>query len=352
MKNKSNFLSPNRDIIVIGASAGGLEALFNLVACLPADLPASIFIVHHLPPYSKSNLSSIINKKSNLEAIEAKDGMKFEKGKIYCPRADFHLMLEKDRILLSKGPKENRFRPSIDALFRSAAYEYRQRVIGVVLSGSLNDGTSGMCTIKRFGGLALIQSPKEALFDSMPTEVSRYTEVDYSLPAAELGTKLGELTQPSVNITVELTPNPDKQLEMEVNIAKNKNALQIGVLKKGEFTPFTCPDCHGALVRFNEGNLIRFRCHTGHSFTTDALLAGVTENIEKDLWQVMRGMEEGNLVLNSLAELLKEMGAEKESEKFEDKAKILLRKSRMMHKIVGRSDILSTEDIIKEDFTL
>ncbi|MGB0932018.1 MAG: chemotaxis protein CheB [Chitinophagales bacterium] len=132
MQNEPSFLAPNRDIIVIGASAGGLEALFSLVSHLPANLPASIFIVHHLPPYSKSNLSQIINRKSPLEAVEARDGIRFEKGKIYCPKADFHLLLEGENILLSKGPKENRFRPSIDALFRSAAYEYKQRVIGVV----------------------------------------------------------------------------------------------------------------------------------------------------------------------------------------------------------------------------
>jgi len=334
-----------RDIIVIGASAGGVEPLGDLISNIPDSFSGTIFIVQHMPAYAESYLAHILNRKSPIPVLPAEDGLVFEKGKIYCCQPDRHLILEGDKMLLSSGPKENRFRPSIDALFRSAAYEYKERVTGVVLSGSLNDGTAGMCTIKRFGGVSMIQLPDEAIFSSMPIEVGKYTEVDYSLPAAELGVLIGELSQNPIEINQQLISENIELIKKEIEIAKNKNALGLGVFESDRYTPFTCPDCNGALVQMTEEGIIRFRCHTGHGFTSDALLAGVTENMERDLWKVMRGMEEGNLVLKHLSTEFEKIGASAISKTFDEKAKILIKKSRKIHGIIKEADVMSIEKL-------
>lgn len=335
----------HRDIVVIGSSAGGIEALVNLAANLPTDFSATIFVVQHMPAFAESNLAKILNRKSTIPVEDAKDGATVEVGKIYCSQVNKHLILENGKMLLTKGPKENRFRPSIDTLFRSAAYEYKQRVIGVVLSGALNDGTAGMCTIKRLGGLVLTQSSSDALFDSMPTEVGKYTEVDFTLTAPELGKKIGVLTAKPVPALVSTSKSQEDMLKMEIEIAKNKNALDMGVFDNRHYTPLTCPDCHGALVKMSEGGIIRFRCHTGHAFTTDALLAGVTENIEKDLWKVMRGMEEGEMVLKTLAAEFKKIGELSASVKFQERAESFIHKSKQIHSIINNIEVLSTGNI-------
>src|SRR3954463_2702932 len=171
-----------RDIIVIGASAGGVNALMGLMKTLPADLNASIFIVLHLPPYSPSHLPEILTKNGPFKAVHPLDGEQIQPGRIYVAPPDHHMLVENSRIVVKKGPKENRFRPSIDALFRSAAYSYGARVIGVVLTGLLDDGTSGMWSVKRLGGISVIQLPEDALYPSMPESVQKHVEVDYSVP--------------------------------------------------------------------------------------------------------------------------------------------------------------------------
>lgn len=336
----------HRNIIVIGASAGGINEIIKLTADLPAAIPAAIFIVHHLPAHTESNLYAMINRHSKVPAERAQHGVTFEAGKIYCARKDKHLLLEDGKIVLSKGPRENRFRPSIDALFRSVAYEHKERVIGVILSGALNDGTAGMSNIKRFGGICIIQNPNEAAFESMPLEVSKYVDVDYSLSVDKMGELLGKLVLEPIKKPAAALPNYEELIELEVKIAKNDNALRAGVFEKGIQTPLTCPDCHGAVVQYRDGNLIRFRCHTGHSFTSDALLYGITENVEKDLWQVMRGMEENNFVLRTLGNRLKEVGQTKEANKFFEKAEMIIKKSRRIHDLLEEVKILSKDSVL------
>lgn len=335
-----------RNIIVIGASAGGIEAILEVTKGLPKDIPAAIFVVHHLPPYAKSKLHILINFQKNVPAVTARNGQVFEMGKIYCAVADHHMLLEKGKIVLSKGPRENRFRPSIDALFRSAAYEYKEQVIGVVLSGALNDGTAGMYSIKRFGGLAIIQEPADATFDSMPVSVANFVETNHALPASDIGHLLGHLSSEWVNKKEIKVPESDELIELEVNIAKNHNALNAGVFEKGVYSPLACPDCKGALVRYEEGPLIRFRCHTGHSYTPEALLYGISENINDDLWKVMRGMEENNFVLRLLGKKLKEKGQEDKAAAFFKEAQVLIEKSRKIANIVEGVDIISKETVL------
>jgi two-component system chemotaxis response regulator CheB len=293
----------NHHIIVIGASAGGVEAMADLVSGLSADLPAAVFIVQHIPSFSRSNLDLVLQNYTKLRVKKAEDGETVRKGVIYVAVADKHLLLEPGRVLVRKGPRENRFRPAVDTLFRSAAHAYRDRVIGVVLSGTLNDGTSEMWTIKRLGGRAIVQDPEEAMFPDMPASVMEYSEVDHCLPAREIGTLINTLSREQVEQAGRTKKGlrDEELLQIEIDIAKGKNGLTMGILEKGTRSALACPECHGALTRFKEGKLIRFRCHTGHAHTAETLLASVRENVEKSMWEVMRGMEESHLLLAELA---------------------------------------------------
>ncbi|MDB5205424.1 MAG: chemotaxis protein CheB [Flavisolibacter sp.] len=333
-----------RDIIVVGASAGGITALKMFVASLPKDFGGSVFIVLHIPPYSETRLPWILNNVSHLKVVQPRDGEPIEGGKIYVAANDHHLLIEDGKVIVKKGPKENRFRPSIDALFRSAAYVYGPRVIGIVLSGLLNDGTSGLWSVKRLGGITIIQDPEEAEFPQMPQNVLEYVEVDYTLRVAEMGELLQTLVTETAPKKMKLTKEEMELLKMEVIIATHDNAFEMGIIEMGELTSFTCPDCHGALVRLVEGNLIRFRCHTGHAYTASALLADMTTSVEAMLWQAMRGMEETNLLLKNIEVHLKELGHKKQAAIFRDKAEEASHRARIIHDSVFKQEQYS-EDI-------
>src|SRR6185369_4969976 len=186
---------PKRDIIVIGASSGGIEALRVLVGDLPRDFAASIFVVVHTGPGAPGVLHHILNRAGTVKAIDPTDGQEIKPGRIYVAPPDHHLILEPGKICLSRGPKENRFRPAVDPLFRSAAQVYGPRVIGVILSGGLDDGTAGLWALKKLGGTAIVQDPGDALFPSMPVNALRYVSVDYSVPIRDLGALLVRLTE-------------------------------------------------------------------------------------------------------------------------------------------------------------
>src|SRR4051812_19309776 len=240
--------SPDR-IIVLGASAGGVESLKDVLCELPADLPAAICVVLHVPAYQPSSLPEILTKCGRLPAMHPEDGAKLQTGRIYVAPPDHHLLLEDGHLAVKKGPKENRFRPSIDALFRSAAYQYGPRAIGVVLSGALDDGTSGLWSVKRLGGVAIIQEPSDARFESMPKHALEYVEPDYKLTACEIGTLLPRLLARDTAAAAELDKKLQAQLELEIAIAEEDDAFRKGVFDGPELTPFTCPECHGVLVK-------------------------------------------------------------------------------------------------------
>lgn len=184
---------PNHDIIVVGASAGGVEALRTLVAGLPAGLPASVFVVLHMSPDGPGLLPVLLARAAALPVEEARDGASFQRGHVYLARPDHHLVLEKGLTRVIRGLKENRARPAVDPLFRSAALEYGPRVIGVVLTGALNDGAAGLAAIKKAGGLAVVQDPEEALFDSMPRSALQVVAADHVVRVADLGALLARL---------------------------------------------------------------------------------------------------------------------------------------------------------------
>src|SRR5688500_12382303 len=232
-----------RDIIVVGASAGGITALAQLVKSLPQNFTASVFVVLHIPASSPSNLPAILSRSGLLDAIHPKDGEQVKSGRIYVASPDHHMLLEGNRVLMKKGPEENRFRPSIDALFRSAAYTYGPRVIGVVLSGLLNDGTSGLWSVKRLGGVTIIQEPEDADYPSMPLNVLEYVKVDYVVPASNMGVLLSKLAKQKTSKRPRISKKEMESLKMEVIISKQDNAFAMGIMHEGELTPFNCAAC-------------------------------------------------------------------------------------------------------------
>lgn len=324
-----------RDIIVVGSSAGGVNALKEIVASLPKDFNASIFIVQHVSADSVSLLPRILSYTGPLNAVHPNDGDLIQPGMIYIAPPDRHMIIERDRILIKKGPKENRFRPSIDALFRSAAYNYGSRVIGVVLTGMLDDGTSGMWSVKRLGGLGIIQQPQEAEYPSMPTSVLEYVKVDYVVPLEEIAPLLGDLIK--LPVTSETDPVHNSELEKmrtEIDIAAEQNAFLKGIISMGEFTPLTCPECNGALIKLTEGNLIRYRCHTGHSYLPSSLLADVTQSVEVKLWQALKNLEEMVMLMEDSAKEQERLSNFAASDEFLEKAKIGRERAERLHDFI------------------
>ena len=334
----------NRDIIVIGASAGGVGALEKLVKGIPADFAGSIFVVMHVPPYTPSKLPEILSRAGRLPAVHPEDEEKIQPGKIYVALPDHHLLIEDDHVVVRKGPKENRFRPSIDALFRSAAYVHGPRVTGVILTGALDDGTSGMWMIKRKGGKVIVQEPEEAVYSEMPQSVIRYVKTDYILPVSEMGAVLNRLTLEEVSKKDgNLPEEEEKRLAMEVRIATKDDAFERGIMSLGDMASFTCPDCQGALVRLKEGDRVRYRCHTGHSFTASTLLAGITETVEDTLWQAMRGLEETTMLLQHIGEHIMDAGDHEVAEKFLKRANATAARARVVHDSVFEHERMSAD---------
>ena len=288
----------HRDLIVIGASAGGIEALQTLVAGLPAAFPAALLVVVHVSAQSPRVLARILDRAGALPADYAADGAVITQGQIYVAPPNTHLVVEPGRLRLTQGPKENRFRPAIDPLFRSAAAHYGPRVVGIILSGMLDDGTAGLWSIKDRGGLAVVQEPNEAPYASMPESALKHVVVDYRVPVTTMGSLLTRLV-------TELRPREGdtpmtEMLAIENKIAWGDPALPSGVLGLGTPSLYTCPECHGVLLQVQAGPVVRFRCHTGHAYTLASLLAEVNESVEATLWSTVRVLEEKVLLLHHL----------------------------------------------------
>lgn len=315
---------PGHDIIVIGASAGGLKALSAIVSALPTDMDAVFFIVQHLAADKPSILPQILEDVGSLPTAHPTDKEKIQRGRIYIAPPDYHLLVNRGYMRVVRGPQENRFRPAIDALFRSAARAYGPRVVGVVLTGYLDDGTVGLQAIKKRAGVAIVQDPNEAEYPGMPKSVLRYVKVDYCIPLTEIPDILVRLAnEPAAD--EEAYPIP-KDIEFESNIAEQQmntkefleNVEQIGIR-----TPYTCPECNGSIWQIGNEYPFRFRCHVGHSFTSDVFLAEQTQNLENALWSAVRALEEKVTFSRQMAERMRNYNLHNAVKKYEDYAKQL-----------------------------
>ena len=285
-----------RDIIVIGGSSGGFEPLLKLAHGLEADLPATVFVVIHVG--SNSHLAQILNRSGPLPAAAAVSGERFQRGKIYVAVPGCHLLLHDGHILLRRGPRENLSRPAIDALFRSAAATFGGRVIGVVLSGALSDGTAGLRAIKRCGGLAVVQDPAEALVSSMPSSALRHVDVDHICRVKDMPGLLAKLVRQPAG------PTPDIPLDIRIEAAIAAQELADMRVNDTLGTPsrFTCPECHGALWEIEDGSMLRYRCHVGHAFADNTVLASQSEEIDRLLGTLLRSHQERAALAQRMAE--------------------------------------------------
>ncbi len=334
-----------KDIVVVGASAGGMEALQKLVSRLPARLPASVFVVWHLSPGLKSILPSVLNKSGPLPAAHPQDGDRIEPGRIYVAPNDHHMLLEKGYIRVTKGPKENRFRPAVDPLFRSAAYVYGPRTIGVVLTGALDDGTAGLWTIKLRGGTAIVQEPEDALIRSMPLSALEHTRADYQRPAAEIGELLGRLVLEEAGPEPALSGDESEKMRREIRIAEGADGLEENLMRFGELSPFTCPECRGVLTLLREGSVVRFRCHTGHAVSANTLLYQTSEIVEEKLWDGVRALDETVMLLNTLGEQLARTGDTRAAEQCFDKAREAHERAQAIREVAKQTEELSTDGL-------
>jgi two-component system chemotaxis response regulator CheB len=311
----------NRDIVVVGASAGGMDALQKMVAVLPKDLPAAVFVVWHLSPGIRSVLPEVLSRTGPLPAAHPRDGDPIEPGRIYIAPPDHHMLLERDYIRVTKGPKENRFRPAVDPLFRSAAYVFGARTVGVVLSGALDDGTAGLWAIKLRGGTAVVQDPADAMHRSMPLNALENVSVDHKLPAEKIGDLINTLSRQRAGPDAILPEHEREKLEREIDIAAQAEALEQHMVTYGELSAFTCPECRGVLTMLRDGKIVRFRCHTGHAYSAHTLLSGTTEHVEDRLWDAVRAIDEAVLLLNKLGEEQVKAGNTRVAEQCFDKAR-------------------------------
>jgi two-component system chemotaxis response regulator CheB len=334
-----------KDIVVVGASAGGMQALERLVAGLPADLPAAVFVVWHLSPGVRSVLPQVLNRAGPLRAEFPADGDPVKPGRIYVAPNDHHLLLERGYIRVTKGPKENRFRPAVDPLFRSAAYIYGPRTIGIVLSGALDDGSAGLWAIKLRGGTAIVQDPEDAQHRSMPLNALDNVEADYKLPVAEMGPLLARLTREEAGPEPHIGPHERQKMEAEVAIAREADSRMENVAQFGELSPFTCPECHGVLTMIREGNIVRFRCHTGHSLSSATLLEANTEQVEKRLMDAMRALDEIVMQLNQLGEQYARQGNTAAADHCFNRARDAYERSRPVREAALNNEEFSTDEL-------
>jgi two-component system chemotaxis response regulator CheB len=324
-----------KNIIVIGASAGGIEALRILVSGLPENFAGSLFIVVHMPASSPGLLASILERAGPLPATCVTGHEPVEAGRIYVPSPDHHLLLEQGSVCVSRGPKENRFRPAVDPLFRSAAQAYGSRVIGIVLTGGLDDGTAGLVAVKQLGGTAIVQDPDDALCSSMPRSAMQEVEVDHSVPIAGMASLLVRLTSEEVEEKRKyIVP---EEIKTEVAIARQEKPFEAGVLALGTPSMFSCPESHGVLLQIKSGNLTRFRCHTGHAYSIRSLLADINEGIEDALWSAIRAIEEKVLLMQHLAEHVQEGGGAS-AEELLDSAHFARRRAELVRQVALQPD--------------
>ena len=324
------------DIIVIGGSAGSLDAMRAIAYGMPAEFPAALFFVLHSSPYGQGLLPEVLGSRGKLPTAHARDGEPVTPGRIYVAPPDHHLMLEPGRVRVTRGPKENRFRPALDPLFRSAALAYGPRVVGVVLSGWLDDGAAGLWAIKARGGVAIVQDPDEAFARPMIENAMRQVSVDYRLRAADIAPTLVELASAQVVAAGEF-PAP-AELEVETKIAMGDKALGLGVLGLGDPSLVTCPECHNVLVRLRAGGGARFRCNNGHAYTADSLLAEMDEAVERSLWNAVRQVQENALLMEHIASHAREAGQADVAALFDRKGAEARRRGELVRRAVMNHD--------------
>ncbi len=337
-----------RDVVVVGASAGGVEALKELVAGLPGAFPAAILVVLHVPSTGSGLLPDVLDRIGPLGVQPAADGDELRTGRMLVAPPGVHLLVADSRVTLSRGPRENGHRPAIDVLFRSAATELGSRVVGVVLSGALDDGAAGMVAVRRRGGIGVVQDPDDAQHPSMPRAALEATAVEHVLPAAKIPGVLERLV--GLEVPDSSTPAPPL-MEAETNMADQYSeiARDPGNDSPGTPSELTCPDCHGPLLQITEGDLTRFRCRVGHAWSPRSLAAQQSTSVENALWTAMETLEEKASLREELGRRATARGHHLTAKSFRAAA-IQAREAATQIRDLINGSITAPEESLRDDF--
>jgi two-component system, chemotaxis family, protein-glutamate methylesterase/glutaminase len=311
-------LTQSIEIVCIGASAGGVGALQQLIARLPPDFPAAVFVVLHLPQTATSVLPNILNRAGKLPVLHAANGDPIVRGHVYVAPPGFHLTLERHGMRVSRGARENGHRPAIDPLFRSAALAFGPRVAGVVLSGLLDDGTMGLREIKRAGGVAIVQDPADTAWPSMPQNALDHVAVDHCARPAAIGDFLVTLVGTARDVPADQSDAERALREVRV-LTMHEDERD----KPGEPSPYSCPECGGVLWELRDGELLRFRCRVGHAYTSDVLLSDQVDTVERALWTALRALEEQGALKRRMAERARLQGNARTAAHYDRRARDL-----------------------------
>lgn len=321
-----------RDIIVVGASMGGVDALSELAGQLPADLPAAVLVVQHTSAESPGLLGEILSQRGALPAVIAEDRMPLENGRIYVAPPDRHMLLTEEGLRVVYGPRENRARPAIDPLFRTAAVHCRSRVIGVVLTGLLGDGAAGLSAVHRCGGAAVVQSPDDAACPEMPRRALEAVPTARQVPLAELGTMLARLT---AEAAPESPPVP-KALRIEARLTERAMANDDWGEVPSRPTDFTCPECSGAIREIEDEPLVRYRCRVGHAYSADDLVAAKERGTEDALWLALQTLQEQAQMLETLAGEDRHRGWARNAAGYEERAREMRDAAERLRELVAK----------------
>jgi two-component system, chemotaxis family, protein-glutamate methylesterase/glutaminase len=278
----------NRDILAIGTSAGGVNALLFLVRKFRRDLPASVLVTIHLPSHSASSLDDLLDRSGPLRAKFASDGERLEKGVIYVAPPDLHLIVEDRRLCLGEGPRENNVRPAVDPMLRSAAVCCGSRTVGAVLTGTMGDGASGLWAVREAGGIAVVQDPSDALFSEMPLAAITRAAPHYVTRLEDMPALFDCLARGQADVP---RPTPPS-LEYEVRIAKGGSEGMHRMDKIGRRSVLACPDCGGVMWEIEEGGLSRYRCHVGHTYTGEVMSLALDDGLRRALESARRALAE------------------------------------------------------------
>ncbi len=323
---------PGHDIIVAGGSAGGIEAINTVTRGLAAGLEAALFVVIHMPENHPSILARILQRESALPVSEAQDQAPIERGHIYIACPGQHLVLEPGRMRVVYGPRENNVRPAIDPLFRSAARVYGPRVVGIIVSGTLDDGIAGVIAIKQRGGVVIVQDPTEALYSGMPNSALKYVQADNVVPVAQIPTLVTKLAETPTDADARYPVPLQVKIESEIPIRGGGTKEEMEQI--GKLSVFTCPECHGTLYELQEGGLVRFRCQTGHAFSQDTLEDQQSEQVEAAVWAALRALEEKAELFRRIARRGQQNSHGTMADQYEEKALLAERQAEELHKLL------------------
>jgi two-component system chemotaxis response regulator CheB len=320
-----------RDLVVIGASAGGVETLIEVVRDLPADLPAAICIVLHIAPGSPSMLAHILGRAGTLPCQPARDGIRLREGVILVAPPDQHLVIQDGHARLTVGPRENGHRPAVDVLFRSAARALDSRVVGVVLSGTRDDGSAGLAMIKANGGATIVQDPQDAMYSDMPASAIANVSVDAIVPAALVGSTIAAMVKgedpPPRARGEDLGPDPPDSERVRV----------------------VCPDCGGVLEERPEAGVLQWQCRVGHRYSPDTLIDLQADDVEGALWTAIRVLADRSVLLQRMAQQAQDRGQGRSARRFRQRAESATQQAEIVRQALARAAGTTLRSVSDDD---